>query len=215
MLLDVDGTLVDSNDAHAAAWSEALADIGRQVPPTRVRPLIGMGGDKLLPALGIDPESPEGKSVAERRGLIFLERHVPRLRATPGARDLVARFRREGLTLVVATSAREDEVEAVLRQIGLEELIADKTSADDADRSKPDPDIIHVALEKVGADPKSVLLLGDTPYDIEASKRARVDCVALLCGGWDADALQGAIAIYEDPADLVKHFTASPFASAA
>jgi phosphoglycolate phosphatase-like HAD superfamily hydrolase len=215
VLLDVDGTLVDSNDAHARAWSEALADIGRQVPATRIRPLIGMGGDKLLPAVGVDPESSEGKSVSERRSRIFLERHVPLLKATRGARELVARFRREGFKLVVATSAREDEVEAILRHIGLEELIARKTSADDAEHSKPDPDIIHAALETANVAPASALLLGDTPYDIEAAKRANVDCVALLCGGWDADALQNAIAIYEDPADLVKHFTASPFASAA
>jgi phosphoglycolate phosphatase-like HAD superfamily hydrolase len=215
VLLDVDGTLVESNDAHARAWSEALADIGRQVPPTRIRPLIGMGGDKLLPALGVDPESREGRSVVERRSRIFLERHVPLLQATPGARELVARFRREGFKLVVATSAREDEVEAILRQIGLEDLMARKTSADDAEHSKPDPDIVHVALETANVAPASALLLGDTPYDIEAAKRAGVDCVALLCGGWDADALQRAIAIYEDPADLVKHFTASPFASAA
>jgi HAD superfamily hydrolase (TIGR01509 family) len=215
VLLDVDGTLIQSNAAHACAWSEALAEAGQPVSSDTIRPLIGMGGDKLLPRLGIDPESEEGRGITERRGAIFLERHVPCLRATRGARELIARLRHEGLTLVIATSARDDELEAMLKQVGLAELVPKRTSSDDADRSKPDPDIIHVALEKACISPASALLLGDTPYDIEAARRAGVDTVGLLCGGWDADALNGAIAIYEDPADILSHFTASPFAAAA
>lgn len=213
VLLDVDGTLIDSNDAHAQAWAEALAEIGRKTPASEIRPLIGMGGDKLLPKLGLDPESKEGKAVADRRGEIFLARYVPHLRPTPGAKDLVARLNEEGLRLVIATSAREEELDAMLSQVGLADLLKRKTSADDAENSKPDPDIIQAALEKAKLAPNATLLLGDTPYDIEAAARARVDTVALLSGGWDADALSDAIAIYEHPADLLRHFTASPFAS--
>jgi HAD superfamily hydrolase (TIGR01509 family) len=215
VLLDVDGTLVDSNDAHARAWSEALSEFGHPVSAAKIRPLIGMGGDKLLPTIGVDAESSVGKAVAERRGAIFVERYVPHLRLTPGAKELVARLRTEGLDLVIATSAREEELEAMLQQVGLDDLVKKRTSADDAENSKPDPDIVHAALERAHLSPTGALLLGDTPYDIEAASRAQVRTVALLCGGWNADALSGAIAIYEDPADLLRHFTASPFAAAA
>jgi HAD superfamily hydrolase (TIGR01509 family) len=215
VLLDVDGTLVDSNDAHALAWSEALGEFGHQMTARKIRPLIGMGGDKLLPTIGLDPESSVGKAVAERRGAIFLERYVPRLRLTRGAKELVARLREEGLDLVIATSARDKELEAMLEKVGLDDLVKKRTSADDAENSKPDPDIIDAALQRANLSPNEALLLGDTPYDVQAASRAQVKTVALLCGGWDADALSGAIAIYEDPADLLRHFTASPFASAA
>lgn len=213
VLLDVDGTLIDSNDAHARAWSDALAEVGRTVSVSEIRPLIGMGGDNLLPKLGLDPESGEGKAVSQRRGEIFLAREVPRVRPTPGARELVARLHKEGLQLVIASSARARELEAMLCQVGLDDLLKQKTSADDAESSKPDPDIILAALQKANLAPEAALLLGDTPYDIEAASRAGVGTVALLSGGWDADALRGAIAIYENPADLLRHFTASPFAS--
>ena len=216
VLLDVDGTLIDSNDAHAQSWSDALREFGRDIPAAQVRPLIGMGGDKLLPRfLGVAADSPQGEEFSERRGRIFREQYVPRLRPTRGAKELVLRLRHEGLALVIATSAQEEELEVMLRQVGLDDLIPQKTSADDAERSKPDPDIVRAALDKAGVAADAALLLGDTPYDVAAASRASVGTVALLCGGWDADALSGAVAIYEDPADLVHHFTASPFASGA
>jgi len=214
VLLDVDGTLVDSNDAHARAWSDALAEFGRSVPTDVIRPLIGMGSDKLLPALGLDPESPDTKAMAERRGAILFERYVPQLRPTRGAKELVARLRKEGLALVVATSARKEELEAILQQTGLDDLLEKRTSADDAESSKPDPDIVQAALKRGKLAPEATILLGDTPYDVEAAARAGVDAVALLCGGWDAASLSGAVAIYENPSDLLNHFTASPFAVA-
>lgn len=215
VLLDVDGTLIDSNGAHAESWSETLREFGFDVPAEQVRPLIGMGGDKVLPKLtGVDAESARGKALAERRAALFRERYVPRLRPTPGARDLLDRLRQEGLRLVVATSAAEDELHPMLEQVGLTELLARKTSSDDADNSKPDPDIIMAALRKGRLSPGQAIMLGDTPYDVEAATRASVGTVAVLSGGWDADALTGAIAIYDHPADIVAHFTASPFAAA-
>lgn len=215
VLLDVDGTLIDSNDAHARSWSDALGEFGRAVPPHRVRPLIGMGGDKLLPELlGADSDSETGRAFSERRATIFLERYVPHLRLTPGAKELVKRLQQEGLRLIVATSAKKAELNAMLEQVGLDDLIDRKTSASDAEKSKPDPDIVEAALEKAALSARATLLLGDTPYDVEAAARASVETVALLCGGWDADALRGAIAIYRDPADLLARFTSSPFCRA-
>lgn len=213
VLLDVDGTLVDSNAAHAQSWSDTLREFGYDIPAERVRPLIGMGGDKLLPELtGLQADSERGKALTERRAEIFKAHHVPTLRQTRGACALVERLRKEGLRLIIATSANEDELRHMLRQVGLEDLLEKKTSSDDADNSKPDPDIIIAALAKSRLTPQTALLLGDTPYDIEAARRASVDTVALLSGGWNAEALQGAVAIYEDPEDLLRHFTASPFA---
>jgi HAD superfamily hydrolase (TIGR01509 family) len=215
VLLDVDGTLIDSNDAHARSWSEALREFGRDVPPAKVRPLIGMGGDKLIPRfLGVDADSETGKRFAKRRGQIFRDRYVPHLRLTRGAKDLVKRLRDEGLTLIIATSAAESELETMLKQVGLDDLIEKKTSSRDVESSKPDPDIVHAALEKANLSPKNAIMLGDTPYDVEAASKAYVATVALLCGGWTADALAGALAIYQDPADIVRHFTSSPFSTA-
>jgi HAD superfamily hydrolase (TIGR01509 family) len=215
VLLDVDGTLIDSNAAHAQSWSDTFRKFGYDIPAARVRPLIGKGGDKLLPELiGVDADSARGKSLTEHRAEIFRECYLPSLRQTRGARALVDRLRKEGLRLVIATSANEEELRPMLHQVDLEDLLARKTSSDDADNSKPDPDIIMAALEKGGLTRETAILLGDTPFDIEAARRASVETVALLCGGWDAEALQGAVSIYEDPEDLLRHFTASPFACA-
>lgn len=216
MLLDIDGTLIDSNDAHATAWQETLREFQEDIPFDRIRPLIGMGGDKLLPKLlEIDAESERGKALSARRAELFRERHVPHLRPTPGALELVRRLRDEGLRLVIATSAKEEEMNPMLEQVGLDDLIQRKTTSDDADNSKPDPDIVQAALRKGGLVSGSAILIGDTPYDIEAARRAGVPAIGLECGGWSAADLRGALAVYEDPAHLLREFTASPFASAA
>src|SRR6476661_8516184 len=177
VLLDIDGTLIDSNDAHARAWVDALRTHGYVVPFEEVRPLIGMGGDKLLPRLtGLDPDSGEAKRVGETRSKLFQERELPTLRTTKGVR-------------------------ALLVHAGVADLIPLASSSSDADRSKPDPDIVQAALRKSGSLAAQSVMVGDTPYDIEAAARAKVPSIALRCGGWWGDAaLSGATAIYDDPA---------------
>ncbi len=215
VLLDIDGTLIDSNDAHARAWVEAFAAHGYVVPFEKVRPLIGMGGDKLTPKLtGLDPESGEATRIGETRGEIFRRRELPALRATPGARALLERLESLGFDLVVATSARTDEVRALLEQAGVADLIDAAASADDAERSKPDPDIVQAALREAGRPASHCLMIGDTPYDVEASTRARVPIIALRCGGWNDAALAGATGIYDDPADLLAHLEGSALGGA-
>jgi HAD superfamily hydrolase (TIGR01509 family) len=216
VILDVDGTLVDSNDAHARTWVEALAERGIDVPFERVRRLIGMGGDKLLPLVsGLREDSLQGKHVTDRRRKIFLKRYLPRLRPTPGARELLRHMKERGLRMLVASSAKKEELHALLHLCGADEVIESKTSSDDADRSKPDPDIVHVALKEIGLATSQVLMLGDTPYDVQAASRADLGGIALRCGGWkDAD-LAGAVAIYDNPADLLAHYDSSPLAGAA
>ena len=213
VLLDVDGTLVDSNDAHAHAWVKALAEAGVKAEFSRVRRLIGKGGDKLLPEVsGIEADSSKGKAISERRAAIFKAEWLPKLEAFPQARELLKRMKARGLRLAVASSAKEDELGPLLRVCGAEWLVEASTSSDDADSSKPDPDIVHAALGQLKLPPGRVLLLGDTPYDIEAAKKAGVGTVALRCGGWDDAGLAGAVAVYADPADLLARFDASPFA---
>jgi HAD superfamily hydrolase (TIGR01509 family) len=216
VLLDIDGTLIDSNDAHARAWVDALRTHGYVVPFEEVRPLIGMGGDKLVPQLtGLDPESGEAKRLGETRSKLFLERELPTLRPTKGARALLEQLTWLGMELVVATSAKSSEVQALLEQAGVADLIPLASSSSDADRSKPDPDIVQAALRKSGSLAAQSVMVGDTPYDIEAAGRAKVPSIALRCGGWwDDTALRGATAIYDDPAELLERFDESPIGSA-
>jgi HAD superfamily hydrolase (TIGR01509 family) len=201
---DVDGTLIDSNGAHANAWARALTEHGFPHEPAAIRALIGMGSDKLLPRVaGLDVDSPRGQAILARKKALFDEQ-LPRLRPTRGARALVAFLRERGRSLVVATSADEQEMDAILAQAGVADLIPRRTSSDDADRSKPDPDIVRAALARAKAEPRDAVMIGDTPYDVEAARRAGVDAIALRSGGhWtDAD-LSGAIAIYDDPQHLL------------
>lgn len=210
LILDVDGTLVDSNDAHARAWVDALAEAGITVPYDQTRRLIGMGGDKLLPELtGIEQDSAQGKRLSERRSDILKERYIPTLRPFPRVRELLQRLRDDGVLLVVASSAQEDELGKLLEIAGAADLVAERTSSSDAEHSKPDPDIIQAALESSKLQPDEVLMLGDTPYDIQAARAAGVSTIAVRCGGWgDAD-LAGAVAVYADPADLLAHLKTS------
>lgn len=214
VLLDIDGTLVDSNDAHAWAWVDAFAEHGHSVPFEPVRARIGKGGDKLMPEVsGIEKSSVHGQAIDARRTQIFKQRYMPELRALPGARELLERFRADGLRLVVATSAKSDEMHALLDLCGARSLIDEHTSSDEAERSKPDPDIVRAALDKARVAPHEALMLGDTPYDIEAAARADVRTVALRSGGWDDAELGGALAIYDDPRALLERYLDSPFAA--
>lgn len=211
-ILDVDGTLVDSNDAHSYAYLDAFVEFGYDVRFQQVRPLIGMGGDKVLRDLvHLDEDNPKAKGLTERRGLIFRERYLPRIRPFPASRALLERMRRAGLKLVVASSATEEELKGLLQIAGVTDLIERQATADDAEHSKPDPDIVAAALGKSGYPAREALMLGDTPYDIEAARLCGLATVALRCGGWHRQDLAGARALYRDPADLLARFDDSPF----
>ncbi|GAB4215563.1 MAG: HAD family hydrolase [Roseiflexaceae bacterium] len=214
VLLDVDGTLIDSNDAHARAWVDTLAEFGYQLPFERLRELIGMGGDHLLPeTTGLEKDSPQGKAISARRKELFKERYLPQIAAFDQVRELLEHMRGAGMRLVVATSASPEELEGLLERTGAQDLIESSTSSGDAKRSKPDPDIVGAALERLGLPKEAVLMLGDTPYDIQAARGAGIGIVALRCGGWRDDDLHGALAVYDDPTDLLAHFAESPFAN--
>ena len=210
VLLDIDGTLLDSNDAHAQAWSDALREAGHEIGSETVRPLIGMGGDKVLPHLtGLDAEQGEGKQLVERRKEIFAKEYLPAVRPFPGARELLDRMRADGLRLVVATSASDDELRGLLHALGAEWLLDEAVSSSDADRSKPDPDIVHAAIDRTGASPGQCVMIGDTPYDVKAATHAGVRIIGVRCGGWGDDELSGAVAVYDDPKDLLEQYSSS------
>jgi HAD superfamily hydrolase (TIGR01509 family) len=207
VILDMDGTLVDSNDAHALAWVEAFAKHDIQVSYERIRPLIGMGGDKIIPKIaGYSMESPEGRQIARMRGEIFQSRYLPWVHPFPGVRDLLARFRADDLKLGLASSAPPEELGQLLQIAGVEDLIDRKSSTDRDDESKPDPDVVHAAVEALELPHTAIVMVGDTPYDVLAAGRAGVRIVALRCGGWSDDQLAGAMAIYDDPADLLASY---------
>ena len=214
VILDVDGTLVDSNDAHANAWVEAFAEFGIAVAFEHVRRSIGMGGDKLMPLVsGIDEASEQGEQIAARRAEIFTQKYLPGIEAFPGTRALVERLLADGFVLAVASSAKKDELDPLLERAGVHDLLTRRTSSDDAEESKPDPDIVVAALEQTRCEPQRVLMLGDTPYDVAAAKRAGIEIVGLECGGWTREALAGAIAVYRDAEDLLTRYARSPLAS--
>jgi len=210
VIFDIDGTLLDSNDAHASSWVETFAEAGYEVPFDVVSPLIGMGGDKLLPdTIGVSQDSAEGKKLGKRRSEIFRERYLPQLRPLKGARELVLRVRDDGLKALVATSAKDKQLEALLKAANVGDLMEERATASDAKRSKPDPDIVHAAVQQSGIPPTQLVMIGDTPYDVEASTKAGVTIIAFRSGGWNDDDLEGAAEIYDGPADLVEHYDSS------
>lgn len=212
-ILDIDGTLLLSNDAHARAYVDAASELDLPADFDKVRRLIGMGSDKLIPtAFGFEQESELGKRLDELKGEIFAERYLPKLEPTPGTRALLERMRDDGLRLVVATSAAKDELKSLLEAAGVRDLIEDATSAGDVDSSKPDPDVVLAALETTGEPADAVVMLGDTPYDVEAASRAGVRIVGVRSGGWSDAELRGAIAVYHDSEDLLAHYSESVFA---
>ena len=211
VILDMDGTLIDSNAAHVNAWVEALKEHGHEVSEQDVWPLVGMGGDNLLPAaVGIDKESEEGKKISERRGEIFRERYLPHLKPFPGVRPLLERMRGDGLRLMVASSSPKDELQKSLETAGAADLVEGFTSASDAGRSKPDPDVVKTALDKLSLSAAEVVMLGDTPYDVQAADKVGVGVIAFRCGGFRDEDLREALALYDGPADLLARYDDSP-----
>jgi len=214
VILDVDGTLVLSNDAHAQAWVDAFVEYNYNVEFDQIRHLIGMGGDKLMPTVvpGLSDEEGVGKAIAERRKEIFEERYADSLQPAPGARALLQELRQRGLQLVVASSAKREELDMLLEKAQVADLIEHTTTSSDAEESKPAPDIVGVALEKIGLSPADALMVGDTPYDIDSAGGCGVGVLAVRCGGFSDEELSGARAIYDDPADLLANIDSSPLA---
>ena len=207
VILDVDGTLIDSNDAHARAWVDAAEACGRELEYDAIRPLIGMGGDRVMPLLfGVEENSEEGERLSAARREIFQRDYLPEIRPFPRVRELVQRLLDDGFDVVVASSASEDDLGELLEVAGVADLVRSATSAGDADRSKPDADIVEGAIGRANAPRSGLVMVGDTPYDVEAARRARIPVIGVRSGGWDDGGLEGASLIYDDAATLLEHY---------
>ena len=219
VIFDVDGTLVDSVDLHARAWVEAFREFGHEVGFADVRGQIGKGGDQLLPVfLSRDELAAKGEALEERRGAILKQRYLSQVVAFPAVRELLQRLRQAGQRIVLASSAKADELATYKQVARIEDVVDEETSSDDAEHSKPEPDIFQAALRRLGdMPPDRVLVVGDTPYDAQAAARAGLRTIGMLCGGWPEDELRraGCIAVYRDPADLLAQYATSPLADGA
>jgi HAD superfamily hydrolase (TIGR01509 family) len=213
VLLDVDGTLVDSNDAHAHAWQEAFAAHGREVAYATIRGLVGMGGDHLIETItGLPPSDLGHREIAEFRGQRFRSHWLHQVRPFAGARELVLRLRGEAYLYAIASSARNQELEPLLEIAGIGDLCDVRVTSSDTEHSKPDPDIIEASLSRLGLERARAVLIGDTPYDVEASHRAGIDAIGVTSGGFSPAELRGAIAVFAGAAELLARWHASPLA---
>lgn len=209
ILFDMDGTLVDTNQMHAESFARAFKERGYGIPTDRIAPEIGKGGDQLVPDLiGISGEEKDGEDLRESAQNHFLQMaKETQIKAVPGARELLAELKKRGLRLALATSGKPDVLEAIEKSSGAAwrdefEIV---TTAADAENSKPAPDILNVALEKLGLSPAQCAFVGDTPHDARACRAAGVACFGVLTGGHaEADLREaGCRAVYENCAALL------------
>ncbi|MCU1291690.1 MAG: family hydrolase [Bryobacterales bacterium] len=215
VIFDIDGTILDSVDLHAKAWQEAFHHFGHDVSFDEVRSQIGKGGDQLVPVFLSDEELKTiGKEIQEYRSQLFKEKYLPQVKPFPKVRELFQTVLEHGQKLALASSAQGDELEQYERIAHVEDLVHVETSSADAERSKPHPDIFEAALDRLGKDisKEEVIVVGDSPYDAEAAKRAGLRTIGVLSGGFPESSLReaGCIAIYDGPADLLRRYEESP-----
>lgn len=213
VIFDVDGTLVDTNDLHTSAWVEAFRHFGREIPYADIRAQMGKGGDQLMPVF-LSPEdmARDGDAIASFRGDLFRREYMPRVTAFAGVRPLFERLAASGRTIVLASSGNKDEVESHMTTADIADLVQEATSADDAEHSKPAPDIFEAALRRLAPlSADDAIVVGDTPYDAQAAAKAGLRTIGVLSGGFTEDELRaaGCIAVYRDPEDLLREFDRS------
>jgi HAD superfamily hydrolase (TIGR01549 family) len=205
VVLDVDGTLVDTNYQHAIAWHRALRDHGHTVQLWEIHRHIGMGGDQLVAALiGEEGERADGEAIRAAEGEAYGEL-IGEVEAMHGATELLEELREDGARAVLASSAKAEEVEHYVELLDAQDLVEGWTTAADVERTKPHPDLVHAALEKVGGD-GPVVMVGDSTWDVKAAEAAGVPTLAVLTGGFSAAELgeAGAAEVCESIGELRK-----------
>jgi HAD superfamily hydrolase (TIGR01509 family) len=214
VLCDIDGTLVQSNWLHAAAWRDAFEVAGIVVEVEEARRQIGKGGDELIPVFvpWWKREIIKEPLMAYRQYL-FRKDYLHQVKPFPKVRELLEHMKHRGIRVSLASSADADQLNAYKKIANIEDLVEKSSSADDAKRSKPHPDIFEATLKKLGLSPKEVLALGDTPYDAEAAGKASIRTVGVMTGGWSKKELleAGCIEVYKDVEDLLANFERSAF----
>ena len=209
-ILDIDGTLVDTNYHHAIAWYRAFKQEGRILPIWRIHRSIGMGGDQLVSALaGEEFDREKGEDVRSSEKALYMAL-IEEVSPLAGARELIAELKGRGLTVVLASSAKAQEVEHYLDLLDVRELADDWTTSADVEATKPEPDLVQAAVDKAGGG--AAVMLGDSVWDCEAAARAGVQTVAVLTGGFSEDELRdaGAVAVFESLGDLLEHLDETP-----
>jgi HAD superfamily hydrolase (TIGR01509 family) len=213
ILFDVDGTLIDSNDLHAAAWQEAFRHFGLDIPMDTIRGQIGKGGDNLIPALvPKEVEKSRYDEIENFRSELFKRDYLPRVVPFRGVRELFERIAEDGKKIVLASSAKGEEVAYHLNVIGAGDFVSSTTSADDVEHSKPCPDIFAAALKKVAPlGPDEVVVVGDSPYDVKAAKKLGISVIGFRSGGFDDRVLieAGADELYDGVEDLLRQYEKS------
>jgi HAD superfamily hydrolase (TIGR01509 family) len=212
-IFDIDGTLIDSVDLHARAWQQAFAHFGVRLTFEEVRGQIGKGGDQLIPHF-LTPEQDRrfGKQLEEYRGELYKREYLPRASAFSNVRELFLELRERGLSIALASSAKRDELEHYEKLARIQDLVDAATSGDDAERSKPHPDILGAALARLGNPlPAQAVMVGDSPYDAEAAGKLGLRTIGVLSGGFPEEWLRaaGCAQIFRDPEDLLARLDTS------
>ena len=211
VIFDVDGTLVDTVDFHAEAWQRAFTHFGHEFDFARIRSQIGKGGDQLMPVFLSKAEiERDGKTIEAYRKAMFERDYMPKVQGFPQVRALFDRLAGDGIKIALASSAKGDELQTYKKAAGIADCALVETSSDDAEKSKPHPDIFEAALDRLALPADDCLVVGDTPYDAEAAAKAGLRTTGVLCGGFaEADLKKGgAGAVFRDPADILAHYEA-------
>jgi HAD superfamily hydrolase (TIGR01549 family) len=209
-ILDVDGTLVDTNYQHALAWYRAFRQHDIVVPIWKIHRAIGMGGDQLVGHLIGEEKAEElGDDIRAAEKPLYLAM-IEEVEPLEGARDLIADLKERGHTVVLASSAKGNEIEHYLDLLDARDLADAWTMSDDVEETKPSPDLVQAALKKAGSD--SGVMVGDTTWDVEAAKRAGVETITVMTGGFGADELRdaGAIAVFDSIGELRERISETP-----
>ena len=213
VLFDIDGTLVDSNDLHVLAWEEAFDGVGVKFDRQMIHDQIGKGADMLVPTLLPETDEAQQKKLGDAHGEVFKSKFLEQVQPFTRARDLLVRVKRDGQRVVLASSASKAELDHYLDLLDARDLVSATTTSEDVENTKPAPDIFATAMKKiapVGAD--EVIVVGDTPYDIEAAGKCGVAAIGVRSGKFSDDVLleAGAIALYDDVAALLADYDNSP-----
>lgn len=214
VIFDVDGTLVDSVDLHARAWQETLAHFGHEVGFPEIRSQIGKGGDQLMPVFMSPAEiKSRGKTVETFRSELFKKNYFSKVKAFPGVRDLFQRLIEDRWKIALASSAKAEDLTTYKKICEITDLLDAETSSDDAEKSKPYPDIFQAAVGQLNVPPQDCWVIGDSPYDAEAATKAGISSVGFLSGGFSPEDLwaAGYRHLYEGPADLLAQYSHSVF----
>jgi HAD superfamily hydrolase (TIGR01509 family) len=203
-ILDIDGTLVDTNYQHTISWARAFGRHGIVVPLRRIHRHIGMGGDQVVEALcGEEIEKRLGDEIRDAEGELYMEL-IGEVRPMEGARELILALRARGHQVVLASSAKDEEVDRYLDMLDAREIADGWTTSGDVERTKPAPDLVHAALNRVAAGPDCAVMVGDTPWDVKSAAEAGVETIAVITGGFSEQELSeaGAITVFESVAEL-------------